>query len=178
MLVFSMHFTFLALWKSLHCSKMKIWKSIKHEAISIAKTWWGIKTKTSGAAGRGRRITQVGKKERKKGVKKKAHKNKSHPVFGKKQIDGGVSNDVHAELEGLDLPWFSRLGNLGHFHGLVVSRQEELPQTVPENGERSCKREIASVQLHSKALKHEFDQNSTYITSVSVLICCLSIYNI
>lgn len=74
------------------------------------------------------------KREKKREREKKAHKSesKNHPVFGEKQINGGVSNDVHTELEGLDLPGLSCLGNLGHFHGLVVSRQEELPQTVPE----------------------------------------------
>lgn len=55
----------------------------------------------------------------------------SHPVFGKQQIDGGISNDVHTELKGLDLPGLSRLCNLCHCHRLIVSRQEELPQTVP-----------------------------------------------
>lgn len=73
-------------------------------------------------------------KERERVCEKKAHESesKSHPVFGEKQIDGGVSNNVHAELEGLNLSGLSWLGNLGHFHGLVVSRQEELPQRVPE----------------------------------------------
>lgn len=46
----------------------------------------------------------------------------SHPVFGKQQIDGGISNDVHTELKGLYLPQLSRLCNLCHFHGLKVSR--------------------------------------------------------
>lgn len=56
---------------------------------------------------------------------------KSHPVFGEKQVDGGVSNDVHAEFEGLNLSEFPWLGNLRHFHGLIVSRNKELPQTIP-----------------------------------------------
>lgn len=88
------------------------------------------KTKTRGASHRGSKIKRVGKKEEKN---VEAHKNesKSHPVFSEKQIDGGVSYDVHAEFEGLDLPEFSWLGNLSHFHGLVISREEELPQTVP-----------------------------------------------
>lgn len=81
-----------------------------------------------------KREKKESERERETEKEKKAHKSesKSHPVFGEKQIDGGVSNDVHAELEGLDLPGLSWLSNLRHFHGLVVSRQEELPQTVPE----------------------------------------------
>lgn len=58
-------------------------------------------------------------------------KKESHPVFGKEEIDGGVSNDVHAQLKGLDLPGLPRLGHLGHLHVLVVGRQKELPQAVP-----------------------------------------------
>lgn len=72
-----------------------------------------------------------GEKERSEREREKKA-DESHPVFGKKQIDGGVINDVHAEFEGLDLPGLSRLGNFSGFHSLVVSRQEELPQTVPE----------------------------------------------
>lgn len=83
---------------------------------------------------------------KKKRGEEKAHsrESNSHPVFGEKQIDGGVSNDVHAQLEGLDLPGFSWLGDLGYFHSLVVSRQEELPQAVPE------KRKIRIVKPKSK----------------------------
>lgn len=54
--------------------------------------------------------------------RKKAHETLNHPVFGKEQINGGVSNDVHSEFEGLDLPRFPRLGDLSNLHGLVVSR--------------------------------------------------------
>ena len=71
MLLFSMHSTYLALRKSLHCFKMKILKSIKHEPISIAKTQEGLKTKTRRAAGRRRKIKR-GRQERK--AEKKAHK--------------------------------------------------------------------------------------------------------
>lgn len=73
----------------------------------------------------------VGQKGGKKEKEEQHTRARTHPIFGKKQIDGGVSNDVHAELEGLDLPGFSWMGHLGHFHVLVVSRQEELPQTIP-----------------------------------------------
>ena len=78
---------------------------------------------------------------------------RSHPVFGEEQIDGGVSDDVHAQLEGLDLPGFARLGILGHFHGLVVSWQEELPQTVPEERGSSFKCNTISVHPKSWSLK-------------------------
>ncbi|TNN60953.1 hypothetical protein EYF80_028833 [Liparis tanakae] len=74
----------------------------------------------------------VGETGNKKNKNKTTQEQESHPVFGKKQIDGGVSDDVHAQLEGLDLPELSWLSDLRDFHGLVVSRQEELPQTVPE----------------------------------------------
>lgn len=66
----------------------------------------------------------------------------SHPVFGKQQIDGGIGNDVHTKLKGLDLPRLSRLRILCHFHGLKVSGQEKLPQTVPEKEGSSRKGKI------------------------------------
>lgn len=55
----------------------------------------------------------------------------SHPVFGEQQVDGGVGDDVHAELEGLDLSGFSRLWDLAHVHDLVVGWEEELPEGIP-----------------------------------------------
>lgn len=101
---------------------MNLYQQLKHGEV---------KTKTRRAAGRGRQIKGGGKKERKK-RREESSESKSHPVFSEKQIDGGVSYDVHAEFKGLDLPGFSWLGNLGHFHGLVISGEEELPQTVPK----------------------------------------------
>lgn len=110
-------------------------------------------------AWRWRKITEASTKEQKKKWEKKEIlwdiDGVSHPVFGKQQIDSGISNDVHTELKGLDLPWLSSLCNLCHFHGLKVSRQEKLPQTVPEKEGSSCKDKIIF-----KA-KKIFNQNSS-----------------
>ena len=71
MLFFCMQITCLALWKSLHCFRMKIWKSIKHEAISIAENMVRHKDKNKGR-GRERKKDQRGWQERKKKEKQES----------------------------------------------------------------------------------------------------------
>lgn len=128
MVLFSMHFTCFvkipALLQEENMKKHKTWTNINSSNIVRYKDKDeenSRETKTD------QRVWQGEKKADRR-------ESKSHPVFGEKQIDGGVSNDVHAKLEGLDLPGFSRLCHLSCLHGLVVCRQEELPQTVPEEG--------------------------------------------
>lgn len=127
MVLFSMHFTCF----------VKISALLQEENMKKHKTWTNINSSNMVRYNdKGEENSREMKTDQRvwQGEKKQTGESKSHPVFGEKQIDGGVSNDVHAKLEGLDLPGFSRLCHLSCLHGLVVCRQEELPQTVPGKG--------------------------------------------
>lgn len=135
MVLFSMRFTCFTCF-------VKIPALLQEENMKKHKTWTNInssnmvryKDKDEESSGERKKDQRGWRAWKKAGKKADRRESTSHPVFGEKQIDGGVSDDVHAQLEGLDLSGFSRLCNLSCLHGLVVGRQEELPQTVPEKG--------------------------------------------
>ena len=51
----------------------------------------------------------------------------NYPILGKEQINCGISDNIHAQFEGKDLPRPPRLCDFRNFHNLIIGWEEKLP---------------------------------------------------